>query len=84
MSQLPLRRGEEHAFFSPMGAGVGAVFTPPASTAALAQQQQQQQRGPSSAMGAGAGTPSKLAAQEMYWRWFQMADTGAPLLLLWD
>lgn len=51
-----------------MGAGVGAVFTPP-----VAPPQPLQPRG----SGTAAGTPSKLVAQELYWRWFQMADTGA-------
>ena len=50
-------------FFSPMGASVGAVFPSPGAAT------------PPSAVA--AGTPSKLAAQELYSRWFQMADTGA-------
>ncbi len=50
-------------FFSPMGSGVGAVA---GSTATP----------PPSRVGSAVGTPSKLAAQELYWRWFQIADTG--------
>lgn len=53
-----------------MGAGVGAVFTPPPS----APPPPPQLRHPPA--GTAAGTPSRLAAQELYWRWFQMADAG--------
>ena len=62
------RPGE--TFFSPMGSGVGAVFPtlPPGGTAATLP--------PPPLVSNAAGTPSKLVAQELYWRWFQLADMG--------
>lgn len=69
----PGRRAGEEAFFSPMGAQLPAVIGghPTGAPPPLALG-----RGlpPSSAA---AGTHSKLAAQDLYWRWFQMADRGA-------
>jgi hypothetical protein len=64
------RHGE--TFFSPMGSGVGSVVSPkggpsPLSSPAL--------------VSSAAGTPRKLAAQELYWSWFQIADEGAWLQL---
>ncbi|EFN59109.1 hypothetical protein CHLNCDRAFT_33853 [Chlorella variabilis] len=49
-----------------MGSGVGAVF--PAAPPGAATP-------PPPLVSSAAGTPSKLVAQELYWRWFQMADT---------
>ena len=62
----------EHEFFSPMGANMGAVHGP-AGTPPPA---------PPPRGSAAAGTPPKLAAQEMYWRWFQMADAGVCRFLM--
>lgn len=71
----PGRRAGEEAFFSPMGAQLPTVIGGQAAGAAAP---------PPLALGRGlppsstaAGTHSKLAAQELYWRWFQMADSGA-------
>ena len=66
------RRAGDQQFFSPMGAGVGAVFSTPGAPAGPP---------PRPAIGglpgAPAGTPPKLAVHDMYRRWFQMADAGA-------
>lgn len=69
----PGRRAGEEAFFSPMGMQLPAVIggqpgggAPPLPLG----------RGPPPSSAA-AGTNSKLAAQDLYWRWFQMADRGA-------
>lgn len=71
----PGRRPGEEAFFSPMGAQLPTVIGGQTAAAAAP---------PPLALGRGlppsstaAGTHSKLAAQELYWRWFQMADSGA-------
>lgn len=70
----PGRRAGEEAFFSPMGAQLPAVIGGQPAGAGP----------PPLALGRGvppsstaAGTHSKLAAQDVYWRWFQMADRGA-------
>lgn len=60
------RPGE--TFFSPMGSGVGAVVPGPAAAPTPP---------PPPPVSNAAGTPRKLVAQELYWRWFQMADKGA-------
>ena len=74
----PGRRAGEEAFFSPMGAQLPAVIGGQPAGAAP----------PPLALGRGvppsstaAGTHSKLAAQDVYWRWFQMADRGALAVL---
>ncbi|KAL4430913.1 hypothetical protein ABPG75_006169 [Micractinium tetrahymenae] len=65
-----VRRAGDQQFFSPMGAGVGAVFGTP-GTPGGPPQQRPTVGGPASAP---AGTPPKLAVHDMYRRWFQMAD----------
>ena len=70
---MSLRR--EQQFFSPMGAGVrGDVFTP--TGGAGTPPPPGQGPSPRAIRSDAAGTPGKLAAQEMYWRWFQLADAG--------
>lgn len=72
------RQGAEQQFFSPMGAGVGAVFNGPGAAKAASPAPPPPLRvpPPGPLAGAAAGTPTKLAAQDLYWRWFQMADSG--------
>lgn len=65
------RRAGDQQFFSPMGAGVGAVFGAPGAPAGTPPRPAV--GGP---VGAPAGTPPKLAVNDMYRRWFQMADAG--------